>query len=369
MKALILTVSTGEGHNSAAAAIADALQKRGFNTSVLDACYHVNKFLGITVSRGYLLSIGAMSNGYAMAYSILEQRKRGGIDFFPVRTTLKLASRKILEYVNEYAPDVIICTHVFAALAIDELKLRGEIKARTVGIVTDFTVHPYWEELKCLDWLVLPSERLGWQCLKKGFRRKQLLPFGIPVKGVFKKSVSKSKARTKLGLMPDKPVIMIMSGSMGYGDLLKNVSEIDKVKLCFQMIAVCGNNEKAFDALSEYKSAHKLKVLGYTNEIPLIMDASDCVITKPGGITVSEALVKNLPLILTKPIPGHEERNLEFLLNSGAAMGVSDKTSLSELVWQFYSDSKHRQVMLKAAKALGNASSADDLAKFIIEHI
>jgi len=50
-------------------------------------------------------------------------------------------------------------------------------------------------------------------------------------------------------------------------------------------------------------------------------------------------------------------------------MGVSDKTSLSELVWQFYSDSKHRQVMLKAAKALGNASSADDLAKFIIEHI
>ena len=366
MKTLILTVSTGEGHNSAASAIEDELKKRGAETRILDACYCVNKFLGFTVSYGYLLSIGAMSHGYATVYGMLEHRKKPEGRFSPTLSAVSIMANKLFEYISEFDPDVILCTHVFAALAIEYLKEKGKIRAKTYGVVTDFTVHPYWEELRCFDHIVIPSERLGWQCLKKGLKKKQLLPLGIPVRNGFKKSVSKPKARARLGLMPDKPVVMVMGGSMGYGDLKESVEQIDRLKTCFQIVVVCGNNEAAYQKLSEYRSAHKLKVFGYTKDIPLIMDASDCIITKPGGITVSEALAKGLPLILTKPIPGHEERNMEFLMNSGAAMGVSPKTSLQELVWQFFADPKHKQVMNKAAKTLGNPNSADDLAKFII---
>ena len=366
MKVLILTVSTGEGHNSAASAIEDELKKRGAETRTLDACYYVNRLLGFTVSYGYLLSIGAMSHSYSKVYGMLEHRKRFDKPYSPTKQAIALMANKLSEYVNDYDPDTIVCTHVFAALCIEHLKEKGRLRAKTIGIVTDFTVHPYWEELRSFDRIVIPSSRLGWQCLKKGLKKKQILPLGIPVKSIFKKSVSTPKARVRLGLMPDKPVVMVMGGSMGYGDLKESVEQIDKLKLCFQIVVVCGNNEKAFQSLSEYRSAHKLKVLGYTNEIPLIMDASDCIVTKPGGITVSEALAKGLPLILTKPIPGHEERNMEFLMNSGAAMGVSRKTTLQELVWQFFSEPKHKQVMAKAAKTLGNANSAEDLAKFII---
>lgn len=366
MKVLILTVSTGEGHNSAASAIEEELKKRGAETRVLDACYYVNKILGVTVSYGYLLSIGALSHGYATVYGMLEHRNKTKSSFSPTKSAVALMANKLYEYIEEFDPDAIICTHVFAALSIEHLKEKGRVKAAVYGIVTDFTVHPYWEELRCFDRIVLPSSRLGWQCLKKGLKKKQILPLGIPVRGSFKKSVSKPKARAKLGLMPDKPVIMVMGGSMGYGDLKESVAQLDKLRLCFQIVVVCGNNETAYQTLNEYRSAHKLKVFGYTKDIPLIMDAADCIITKPGGITVSEALAKGLPLILTKPIPGHEERNMEFLLNSGAAMGVSVKTSLQELIWQFFADPKHKQVMAKAAKALGNVTAAEELAKFVI---
>lgn len=366
MKILILTVSTGEGHNSAASAIEDELKKKGAETRILDACYYVNKLLGITVSYGYLLSIGALSHGYATVYGMLEHRKKAKNHFSPTKTAISLIAYKLLEYINEFDPDVIICTHVFAAMSIEHLKETGKIRAATYGVVTDFTIHPYWEELRYFDHIVLPSARLGWQCLKKGLKKKQLLPLGIPVRSGFKKNVSKPKARLSLELMPDKPVIMVMGGSMGYGDLKESVEQIDKLKVCFQIVVVCGNNETAYRELSEYRASHKLKVFGYTKDIPLIMDAADCIITKPGGITVSEALAKGLPLILTNPIPGHEERNMEFLTNSGAAMGVSSKTTLPELVWQFFADPKHKLVMNKASKALGNPSAADDLAKFII---
>ena len=366
MKTLILTVTTGEGHNSAAFAIEEELKRRGVETQILDVCYYVNNFLGVTVSYGYLLSIGVLSHSYATVYSMLEHRKKMNGRFSPTKTAIMLMANKLLGYLEEFDPDAIVCTHVFAALSVEYLKEKGKIRSKTYGVVTDFTIHPYWEELTHFDHIVIPSARLGWQCLKKGLRKKQLLPFGIPVRNGFKKTVSKPKARARLELMTDKPVIMVMGGSMGYGDLMESVERIDKLKLCFQIVVICGNNENAYRKLSEYKSAHKLKVLGYTKEIPLIMDAADCIVTKPGGITVSEALAKGLPLILTKPIPGHEERNMEFLVNSGAAMGVSHKMTLSEIVWQFFADPKHKQVMSKAAKTLGNVSSADDLAKFII---
>lgn len=368
MKVLILTVATGEGHNCAAAAIENELKRRGVETKMFDACYYVNKLLGHTVAYGYNLTIGPLASSYSMVYGILEHRKSGMKKFSPTNLPIKIMASKLNEYIKEYSPDAIICTHVFAALCIEYLKERGEVGAKTFGIVTDFTVHPYWEDLVCFDHIVIPSPRLGWQCLKKGLKPQQILPFGIPIREDFKKTVSKTRAKAKLGLLTDKPVIMVMGGSMGYGDLKKNVEKIDKVKQCFQIVVICGNNETAYKKLTEYKASHKLKVYGYTKDISLIMDASDCIVTKPGGITVSEALAKKLPLILTKPIPGHEERNLAFLLNTGAAMSVSKKTPLEELVWQFFNNTEHKQVMTKAARSLGRAYAADELAEFIIGH-
>ena len=368
MKVLILTVTTGEGHNSAAAALECKLANQGVETKQVDAYYYVSNVLGSAIANGYLLSIGSMSNSYSLVYDILEHRKRSDASFSPTVFALRIIAKKLLGLINDYAPDVIVCTHVFAAMPVEILKEKGLITAKTFAIVTDFTVHPYWEELKSFDHIVLPSEQLEWQCLKKKLRPEQLLPSGIPIKDGFDFTVPKTEARKKLSLFPNVPVIMVMGGSMGYGNLYKIIKKIDNVQSFFQIVAICGNNNKAYKKLSESEFKHNIKILGFTNDIPLIMDAADCIVTKPGGITVSEALAKKLPLILTKPIPGHEERNMEFLINNGAAISVNNKTTIEESVWCILSSQERINLMSKAAELLGKPNSTKDLANFIIEN-
>ena len=366
-KILILTVTTGQGHNSTAMALHSRIKNEGAECRTIDVCYFVNKFLGITVSKGYLLSVDSLSKSYANTYTRLEKRSAN-----PNSAILKLCgliAPKLSAYIADYDPDVIVCTHVFAALTVVSLKRKGLITAKTVGIVTDFTIHPYWEDVTDFSYIVTPSERLSWQCRKKGFRESQILPFGIPLREQFSVKTNKMRAKKLLGFYPDKPLITVMSGSMGYGSITKTVKKIDKINKCFQIAAVCGNSEEEFHKLSETKTRHKTLKLGYTDKISLLMDASDCIVTKPGGLSVSEALSKGLPMILVNPIPGHEERNLTFLLNSGAAMAVSENCPIEELAWQFFSEEKVRINMASAAKAIGKTDASKRLAEFLIKEI
>ena len=364
MKTLILTVSTGQGHNSTASAIHSYLTAAGSECRTLDACYYVNKFLGFTISKGYMLSVDSFSKSYANIYEKLEKRRPS--KRISKSAAFNVIASKLREYINDYEPDVVVCTHIFAALAVENLLQKKQICCKTIGVVTDFTIHPYWEDVTNFDYIVFPSERLTWQCRKKGFKYSQMLPFGIPINPKFSTKIDKKTARERLCLYPDVPTITVMSGSMCYGGLTNTVKKLDKLKKCFQIIAVCGSSEEEFNKLAKANFKHKVLKLGYTDKISLIMDASDCILTKPGGLSTSEALAKGLPMILTTPIPGHEERNLTFLLNSGAAMAVSDNCPVEEIVWQFLSDEEIRNDMAEAACKLGKPNAVKTLGDFII---
>ena len=195
----------------------------------------------------------------------------------------------------------------------------------------------------------------------------QMLPFGIPINPKFSNKIDKRTARERLCLYPNVPTITVISGSMCYGGLTNTVKKLDKLKKCFQIIAVCGSSEEEFNKITKTNFKHKVLKLGYTDQMSLIMDASDCILTKPGGLSTSEALAKGLPMILTTPIPGHEERNLTFLLNSGAAMAVSDNCPVEEIVWQFLSDEEIRNDMSEAAKKLGKPNAVKNLGDFIMK--
>ena len=135
-----------------------------------------------------------------------------------------------------------------------------------------------------------------------------------------------------------------------------------------QYIAI-GKQIDELKKLKETKIRHNCLKLGYTDKVGLLMDASDCIITKPGGLSISEALSKGLPMILVNPIPGHEERNMTFLINSGAAMAVSENCPVEEIVWQFFSEKKVKENMTSAAKAIGKIDAAKKLADFLISEI
>lgn len=364
MKALILTVSTGGGHNSAALAVHEEFKSRGVECVTLDMYYHVSEILGFTVSKGYLLSVDALAKSYSTVYKHLEKRKKSA--FSPIVGSFSLLAARLLGFVSDFAPDIIVCTHVFAALAVKHLRYRYKISAKTIGILTDFTVHPFWEDVTDLDYLVIPSERLEFQCLRKGFRKEQLLPYGIPLKKTMQISVPKKEAKKALELYPDKKVITVMGGSMGYGGIAETVKKIDKLSKCFQIIALCGSSEREYKALCNIKTRHKTLRFSYTDKIPLILDATDCLITKPGGLSVSEALAKGVPMILTNPIPGHEERNEVFISNLGAALKASEHTEVDEVLWQLLSNEKQLKAMACLSKANGHALSTKMLVDKLI---
>jgi processive 1,2-diacylglycerol beta-glucosyltransferase len=363
MKTLILSVTAGYGHNSTAAAVNNAFSQNGNECKTIDVCYSVNKPIGYTIDKGYLMSVKWLKKLYSKTYTSLLKREAGKKD--PTLMLAAYLSKKNKAAIIDYAPDVIVCTHVLAAMVIKPYILSGELKTKTVGILTDFTLHPYWEETTYLDHLVIPSEKLAEECIAKGYKPEQILPIGVPIQEKFSSILTKAEAREQLGLMPDKPVITVMSGSMGYGGITETVRALDKINNCFQIIAVCGSAQKELEKLEMARFRHKVVKLGFTDKVNVVMDASDVIITKPGGLSVSESLSRELPMILAHPIPGHEERNLRFIVDNGAAIEITEEKKVDDAVKDFLNDENLRTSMQSAARSLGKKDATNKLFEIV----
>ncbi len=364
MKALVLSVTAGQGHNSTAKAICAYLESIGCTAEMLDTIHYVNRVLGETVSRGYLLAANNAKLAYKGAYRLAEKRRKSRTDVSPPRATGSIMARKLLKYINSYNPDVIICTHIFAGIILDVLKEKQEIRAKTIGILTDFAFHPYWEEGLNLDYVVTPNELLAAQALKKGFGEGQILPFGIPIHPKFAERISKEEARAQLGLDINKRTVLLMGGSMGYGNIEETLQTLDNVPYDYQIITVCGSNCEAKAKIDGLHTKKRVLNLGFVNNVEILMDAADCIISKPGGLTTSESLAKRLPMIIVNPIPGQEDRNTEFLTNNGVAMAVTSTSPLDEVLYQLFSDPRRFEVMRNAIDIIAKPNSTRDICNF-----
>lgn len=366
IKALLFSVTAGEGHNSTAKAIARSLESMGAQARIVDAYRTAGRFMYHTVAGGYLLVSSYLKHGYGAVYRVLEKRRGNSYRLSPARISGRSLAKKFKHIIDEYDPDVIICTHPFAARILDIAKERHGVRAKTLGIVTDFTMHPYWEEALRLDRIVIPCEQLIQNALQKGFKEEQLCPFGIPVHPKFASTVDKTEARNILGLDPALPTLLVMSGSMGYGNLDRVLSTLDALPEHFQMIAVCGTNEKVHASIASRTWKKPLLNLGYTENIPLLMDASDLIISKPGGLTTSEALTRRLPMIIVSPIPGHEDRNVTFLTQMGAAVAVTKKHPLTAAVSELIADPARRAQMQESIDLIRKPNAVLDLCREIL---
>lgn len=364
MKALVLSITAGGGHNSTAKAICAYLESMGCEAEMLDTFNYVNRILGETVSEGYLLTASKMKLLYKGGYRLAEKRKKSKTDASPTRVSADIMAKKLLRYINSYDPDVIICTHIFAGIILDVLKQKRETKAKCIGILTDFAFHPFWEEGLNLDYVVVPNALLTAQAIKKGFTEKQILPLGIPIHPKFSENISKAEARARLGLDLNKRTVLLMSGSMGYGNIEETVNLLDSVPYDFQLITVCGNNSTAKAKIDTLRTQKRVLNLGFVDYVDVLMDASDCIITKPGGLTSSEALAKNLPMIIVNPIPGQEDRNTEFFVNNGVAMAVSSTLPLDEVMYHLLSDPRRIEVMRESIKLISKPNSTRDICEF-----
>lgn len=365
MKVLVLSVSTGGGHLTASQAIAKYINENGHNAMVADAYEYIAPIISQSLAKGYLVSTKYAPKAYGKAYRKCETVDATEKRMYPIKAMNTLVKRKFSKLIKEYGPDVIVCSHVMAAQLVDSLDedcFKEDVV--TVAIITDFTVHPYWEDTY-FDYYVTATELLSYMMSKKGIEPERIKPFGIPVDTKFSKKMSKEEATEKLGI-ENKRTILIMSGSMGYGNVTKQIKELDNLDEDFQMLIVCGNNRRLKKRIENIYTRKKKYVFGFTKEVDVLMSASDCIVTKPGGLTVSEALAKEKPIILINPIPGQEDRNLEFLLNNGASQAISDTYPVDEAVYELFNNDWRLGSVLNSVKHLSKPNATKDLCDFII---
>ena len=213
MKAIILTMSTGNGHNIASNALKGYLASQGVDAKVIDAYKYFNKKLSDLLEKGYLLSTKYAPYIYGKFYKSIEKHNPDSKLAWSTFCN-SLVARQFAKYISKQNPDVVIPTHPLAAVLMSEYKRKKLVDTKTVGIVTDFCILPYWD-MADMDYYVTANELVKNLLVKKGIREEKILPFGIPVDMKFSRKADKSEARKLLGI-EDKKTIFIISGSMGF---------------------------------------------------------------------------------------------------------------------------------------------------------
>lgn len=371
MRVLILTVSAGYGHTATAKSIEQRLIDRGIPTECIDVYQYVNKLISETIDKSSLLYAKYTPEVYRLIYQYLDS---GALDdrFNLMSFINALCTFKFEKLLREVAPEFIICTHVFAAQLVHELKKKGRCRAQLLGICTDYTIHPYWETLSTMDHFIIASEALVYRAVKKGIRRDIIHPFGIPVHPKFYRHMEKDEARRQLGFESDSKVVLLMGGGLGYGLVDDEAGKILSVRQKIELAVVCGNNHKQqsdFERLRDNMPFARIHVYGFVDNVHEMMDAADILVSKPGGLTVTEALLKGLPMVVINPIAGHEERNLEFLLNQGACVRAERSFPLDEAIAMLLNDSQRVEDMKRRIDCISKPNAGSDLVDLVARQL
>ena len=367
MKFLVMSVTAGEGHNITASAVKEGFEHLGHECQILDTYDYINRLLAKSLDKGYLSATKYLESWYAKGYKWFEDIGPES-DFRTVfRATHAVVAKKIVSYIYDYAPDAIFVTHSFAASLLDVIREKYIIGCKIYGIVTDFCMHPFWEEATHIDYVVVANELMEHQARKKGFDKEQILPFGIPIKLKFDKKCSdeeKRQLKKKHGFDENLLTVIVMGGSMGFGNIENSISMLDSLDLDMQIGVICGKNQKIFNSLSEMTFKKNVRVFGYIDFVDELMECADVFVSKPGGLTTSEALAKGLAMVIVNPIPGIEDRNADFLCNNGVAMRVTDAYDLPDIIFQYFRFPEKLENMRKNIAIIAKPSSTLELCRF-----
>lgn len=333
MDVLFLTVSTGGGHQKAAEAVKEIIDEYypGSRTLIVDALKYTSPIADKIIIGTYLNTIRKTPSVYRRFYKMSEMGDR----FYGLNKKFNsLLSRRLLKLIKDFRPSIIVTTHPFSLQMLSELKKKTDFNIPVLAVVTDFVFHSFWLH-EMADAYIVAHEKLKDDMVKWGIPDNRIYAYGIPVQQKFLEKCDKKEVQKKLGL-EDKLTALVMGGSLGFGELDKAFDSLLKCSRDIQIIVVTGENEGLMKKISNCSvtSSKKVKIFGFTDIVPELMDASDFLLTKPGGLTVSEALVKGIPIFIISPIPGAEEGNADFLLQNGAAVRILRDACLDEVIKQ-----------------------------------
>lgn len=366
-RVLLMYISYNSGHHRSSIAIERALKLLAADTEVLNinGFNYTNPILERVINRTYMAVIRRKPQVWDYLYDNpkIFKKVKALRDFMH-----NMNFDKLQALINDFNPDAVVCTQAFPCGMIADLKIRDKnIKTKLFGVLTDYYPHSYWI-YPTIDCFIVPAEASKQRLVQNGIPPDKIKVLGIPIDPKFSNKVDVKFVKLGLGLDLNKPIVLVMGGGQGYGPIKDIVTELDGLKVDFQAIVVCGINTRLFKWLnsSRRKFNKNIVPLQFVENVNELMEISEIIITKPGGLTTAEALSKRLPIIVTNPIPGQEAKNAQFLTSEGAAEEVDDIALVGLKVDELLRNPSKLKNMREAAGKHGHPDSAMDLAKIIL---
>ncbi|MBV8372725.1 MAG: glycosyltransferase [Candidatus Eremiobacteraeota bacterium] len=334
-------------------------------TQVVDSYKYAALVVSRVVSDGYLQMVKTIPQMYRYIYSRAERATEVG----PFRTWAhQFTAGNLRSLLERERPDVVVCTHAFPCGAMAEYKRLFGDAPPVVGIVTDFAVHAFWIHDN-IDGYVVANEAMRRVMIERGIDPARVAASGIPVRSEFAAAVeSRDALRERLDLPRDRRVVLMMGGGLGIGPLGRMLRALEAVTLPLAAVVVTGRNargERRVRAAAESVS-YPVRSQQFIDNVYDYMHAADAFVTKPGGLSIAEALAAAVPIVLCKPLPGQEERNARVLIEAGAALRAPTLRELPRGVQRILSDAELREHMVAAARRLARPNAAGEAASMIV---
>lgn len=355
----------------AAQALEQVIKERDSKNEVMtvDGLEYVNHYFNKAVVKGYKFSATKLPKMYGMLYRA--SNNDTGTYRLVQRTNSHFAI-KFIPLLAEFRPDVIVSTHPFMSIMCSRLREKGITNIPLVSIITDFAPHAAYIN-PCVSEYIVSSEQMVDELEKLGVDRSIVHPVGIPIPPVFFEQDDKKEEHLKeLGFDPSLQTVLVMAGSFGVTDILKIYESLNDIDHDFQVIVITGRNQKLFNAFNtiinnnpdmrvgniqvnfevhdeslrremKIKLTKKTKLIYFTEEVHNYMHLADLIITKPGGLTVTESLASCLPMVLFRGIPGQETDNTEYLTANNLAVSIQ-KTSAEDKLHNLLHENKRSNV-------------------------
>ena len=372
-KILIFYGAYGGGHLAAAKSIKEYIDSHydGCETLMVDCIEYVNKFINKLSTAAYR----EMAKKAPWMWKHVYNNSDSGVLSIISESSNKLMSRKLNVILQEFKPDLVISTHPFSNQMCTELKKRHKIDCKIATVLTDMAPHSQWiVNHEYLDYFFVANKDMKKSLSDSGIPDFKIFLTGIPLSNRFLEKFDREKIFSEFNLDSSKKTILFFAGGE-FGLGRKRTHLIFRALLRLfktsQVIAISGRNNKMNQKFKElvslYHAENRAIVLDFTNKVPELMHISNIVITKPGGLTTTESLVSNLPLVLINPIPGQEEENAEFLVKNHLAVWIKKDDNIARALKNLY---RHPEILNEIKENIPNfakPNSTENICKILLE--
>jgi processive 1,2-diacylglycerol beta-glucosyltransferase len=364
---IFLVASYGTGHRQVALALQKAIQQidPSIKTEIVDFLDLVDPYLN-EITQWIFIRI--LKYNPSLWGILFKKTENMDIDSISHNILNLLGSRKLVNFIKEENPKIIVCTYPIQVGVLSRLKRLKLIDNPIVSVVTDIAVHSFWLH-PYVDLYIVANDSAKEMLISKGVPPYKIGATGLPIDPSFSEPIDREKCLKIFRLDDNIPIISAMMGGYGLDDKLIQVIEVlMNIDIPFQGVIATGHNRRVRKSLREkVKGRKNIKVFGYIRHARELMAISDILITKAGGITTAEALAMETPMILYGVIPGHEEENARFLINNNAALMARDSKELGINIRSLLLDKNLVEKIKQEEKRLKKPTSSIDGARLILE--